>query len=169
MIRKAIRRATVLLAVLGIPAMIVVAPLPASAALTSGSMCEYYGLFCINTANFSLYTSATESLTQARTIKSEAYYSTGTYRLIFNGDTSDCLGATNDGTKAEIKPCSGSDVYWIRTTDPGGTNGAAFWENTGATNTIGTKMYLTGIECNGCQYMLKVKGYNGGYQSFIFR
>jgi hypothetical protein len=60
MISQAIRAATLLLATLAIPAAVLVAPLSASAA-TSGSMCETYGAYCLNTANFNLYTPVTES------------------------------------------------------------------------------------------------------------
>jgi hypothetical protein len=166
MINTAVRRAAVLLATLAIPATLLVAPLPASAA-TSGSLCETNGAYCVNTANFSLYTPATESLTNARTIEAEPQIAPpGTDELVFKGDTSKCLGATNDGTKAEIKPCNGgSDIFWIEET----SGGSAYWENTGATSTIGTKMYLSGNENLGSQYVLAAKGKNGTYQLFEFR
>jgi hypothetical protein len=166
MINTAVRRAAVLLATLGIPAMLLAAPLPASAA-TSGSLCETNGLWCLNTANFSLYTPATESLTNARTIEAESQIApAGTWELVFKGDTSDCLGATNDGIKVEIKPCNGgSDIFWIEQT----SGGSAYWENTGATSTIGTKMYLSGNGSTGSPYVLAAKGKNGTYQLFEFR
>jgi hypothetical protein len=124
MINTAVRRAAVLLATLAIPAMLLVASLPASAA-TSGSLCETNGAYCVNTANFSLYTPATESLTNARTIEAEPQIAPpGTDELVFKGDTSKCLGAT----KAEIKPCNGgSDIFWIEET----SGGSAYWETLG--------------------------------------
>ena len=165
MMRRVIRHAAVLLTALGIPVLLMVAPLPASAAPSSGSLCETNGVFCLNTASFSLYTQATEALNNARTITAEpAVAPGGTYTLVFKGDPSDCLGATNDGARAEIKPCDGTDIYWIK--DVSGTS--AYWQNTGASTTIGTKVYLSGIGSSGSPYELAAKGKNGTYQLFDF-
>jgi hypothetical protein len=114
MISKAIRAATLLLPTLAIPATVLAAALPASAA-TSGSMREVSGgQYCLNTANFNPYTPVTESGSGARTINAVLQNKNQQiYLLEFKGDTSKCVAADNSGLHVEIKACNGSSgVYW---------------------------------------------------------
>jgi hypothetical protein len=155
--KKAIRAAAASFATLAAAAVGVLAvPLPASAQ-DSGSMCESNSNYCLNTANFNLYTSVTESKSGARTINALLQFDT-TYKLQFAGSPSKCVGVADSGIQVEIKPCSGNYVLWTWTQHGDGLE----WANGGST---GTTLYLTGTEC-GCQYTVKANNYRGGYQAF---
>ena len=162
MISKAIRAAVLSLTALAIPAAVLVAPLPASA-VTSGSMCEIYGAYCLNTANFSLYTPVTESLVGhgARTI--DAILQNGSsYLLEFNGAPGKCVAASNNLSEVVIKDCSSGDAIWIKSGNK--------WLNQAATTT-GTpqlNFYLTGLG-NGSQYAVATSSPGSGtFQQFDF-
>lgn len=165
MISKAIRVATILVATLGILVAILAAALPASAA-TSGSMCETNGNnYCLNTANFDLYTPVTESGSGARTINAVVQNaSQHTYLLQFNGDISKCVASDNNGYFVEVKACSGSNgVIWT-------SAGSGMWINNYATARDHYNVYLTGYNQAGNQYSIKpdVSG-DGYYQKFTFK
>lgn len=163
MISKAIRTATLLLATLAIPAAVLVAPLSASAA-TSGSMCETYGAYCLNTANFNLYTPVTESPYGhgARTI--DAVLQNGSsFLLEFNGDKSKCVALNNSESGVVIKACNGgSGVIWIKQGNK--------WLNqlASTTGTPQLNFYLTGLG-NGSQYVVGTSSPGSGtFQQFSF-
>ena len=165
MISRAIRIAAVLVATLAIPAAMLADALPASAA-PSGSMCETNGhQYCLNTANFVLYTPVTESGSGARTINAVVQNaSQHTYLLEFNGDTSKCVASDNNGYFVEIKACSGSNgVIWTSTS-------SGMWINNYATARDNYNVYLTGYNQAGNQYSIKpdVPG-DGYYQKFTFK
>jgi hypothetical protein len=165
MLSKAIRTATVLLATLAVPAVVLAAPLPASA-VNSGSLCEANGpQFCLNTANFNPYTPVTESGSGARTIN--AVPSGSNYLLKFNGDTSKCVAGTNNHLAVVVKVCNGSDgVLWTRET----SNGSDMWVNNAASSGRGEFVYLSGLGSAGSQYALSAATTGSGLlQRFKFR
>jgi hypothetical protein len=161
MISKVIRAAALLVMTLAVPAVVVVAPLPASAA-TSGSMCEVYGhQYCLNTPNFNLYTPVTESGSGARTINA-VLQNGNTYKLEFNGDPSKCVASDNSGQYAEVKLCSATNgVNWTRQHFSDGDR----WANPYAGNQC-----LSGSDTPGGFYIFDGCGASGGaYQKFTFK
>ena len=165
MIGKAIRITTLLLATPAILAAVLAAPLPASAA-DSGSMCEAYGNYCLNTANFDLYTPVTESGSGARTITAVLQNSNQqTYLLQFKGATSKCVASDNSGMRVEIKACNGSNgVLWTRWS----SNGVDMWLNNYSTGLLNNAEYLSGINIAGTQYLLQTQGTYGSLERFYF-
>lgn len=166
MIRNVARAAIVLLTALVMPVAVVAAALPASAA-SSGALCEVSGhSYCINTANFNLYTPVTESGSGARTI--DAVLQSGanqTYLLVFHGDTSGCVAGSNNGTAVEVKACDGSTgVIWTLNAASSGD----LWINDAATRKFGVNIYLTGNNSAGTQYFLAGLGFRGANQKFKF-
>lgn len=161
MISKVIRTAALLLMTLTVPAAVLVAPLPASAA-TSGSMCEVYGgHYCLNTANFNLYTVVVESGSGARTI--DAVLQNGNiYKLEFNGAPSKCVASDNTGNYVEIKLCSDNNgLNWTRHEFSDGDE----WSNSYASNDC-----LTGTDTPGGYFIFAACGATGGaYQKFKFK
>ena len=167
MIRKGIRSATVLLAALAIPVLILAAPPPASAAGTQ--MCEAYGSYCLNTADFNLYTSVTESANNGRTISavltSDTYNNQRVYILQLDGGTNKWVASSNNNTDVVIKYCNGgSDLAAEWLDKPDGNYDR--WVSVAATMAFGSNMYLSGQEKPGSQYRLYGLGVSGAYQVF---
>jgi hypothetical protein len=164
MTSKAIRAAAVLLAALAIPAAVLVPALPASADII-GSMCETYGPYCLNTANFSPYTPVYESRNNARTIDAVLQnQSQRTYLLKFKNASSMCVASDNFGFKVEIKACSGSNgVIWTRVAG----NGFSGWiNNYAADHANGNGAYLTGPNDGSQYYLSGLMGGTGDLQVF---
>jgi hypothetical protein len=166
-IRKGVRSAMVLLAALVIPLVIVAAPPPASAAGTK--LCEAYGSYCLNTANFSQYTPVTESANNGRTISavrtSDTYNNQRVYILQFDGATSKCVASSNDNTDIVIKDCNGGNnlaAEWLDSPDGNYDR----WISVAATMAYGSNIYLSGQEKPGSQYRLFGLGVSGAYQVF---
>ena len=169
MSREALRTVTILLAALVIPAAILAAALPASAA--GSSMCESYGKYCLNTADFNLYTVVKEGIS-GRTINQVAQggsaYGAPTYLLQFNGATSKCVGSSNDIQTVEIKPCNGgTGIVWARVTV---SSNVYEWINVYAskTNSQGEILYLSGRGIQGDGYIMVPFGSYGLFQKFSF-
>jgi hypothetical protein len=167
MISKAIRAVMILLATLAIPAAVLVAPLPASAdtIVYSDPLCEVNGQqFCLNTANFNLYTSVYESGSGARTINAVRQNS-GYYLLQFKGATSKCVASDDAGTYVEVKACSGSNgVNWTLIT----TGDGFLWLNNYASGLGDGNKYLTGFNMAGGLYSVETYAIHGGDQRFEF-
>jgi hypothetical protein len=167
MIRKAIRTATVLLAALAIPAAVLAASPPANA-VNGNTMCETYGAYCLNTADFSLYTPVTERLAGGRYITAVlitniTFEGRPVFKLVFNGDTSKCVAAANNNSDVVIHSCEDANgVIWALRTN----NGSDMWINRQATGAFNQDMYLSGRNCGGCQYELYALGVSGAYQKF---
>jgi hypothetical protein len=169
MTRKAVRTVMIMLAALVIPAAILAVQLPASAA--TGQLCETYDNYCLNTADFNLYTVVKESV-NGRTISEDAqggrYSNYPTYLLRFNGDPSKCVGSSNDIQTVEIKPCNGgTGVVWARVTV---SNNVYQWINVYASqnNDQGQLLYLTGRGIQGNGFIMVPIGAHGLYQKFSF-
>lgn len=160
MISKATRAAALLLPTLVVPAAVLATALPAGAA-TSGSMCEVNGnQYCLNTANFSLYTPVTESGSGARTIT--VVPSGGSYKLQFKGDTSMCVAAANNGIDVEVKACNDDGVLW--------SQDGQMWVNNEFSSQRGENVYLSGQNKAGSQYLISAATTGSGLlQKFTFR
>jgi hypothetical protein len=169
MISKVIRAAAVLAATLVIPAAVLVAPLPASAdtIIYSAALCEVNGQgFCLNTANFNLYTSVYESGSGARTINAVQQSNNHNYYLLqFKGATSKCVASDNAGHYVEVKACSGSNgVVWTLIT----TGDGFLWLNNYASGLGDGNKYLTGFNMAGGLYSVETYAIHGGDQRFQF-
>ncbi len=169
MIGKALRTVAILLASLVLPGAILATELPASAA--GSSMCESYGKYCLNTANFSLYTVVKEGIS-GRTINQVplhgSAYGAPTYLLQFNGDTKRCVGSSNDIQRVEIKPCNGgTGIVWGRVKVKYNTYE---WINVYASkhNIQGQILYLSGRGTQGSTYDMVTIGAYGWFQKFSF-
>ena len=168
MISKAIRAAMVFLATLAIsaPALVLALPARADTITESGPLCEVHGQgFCLNTANFNLYTSVYES-NSARTINAVRQDNNhGYYLLQFKGDTSKCVASDNAGHYVEVKACSGSNgVLWTLITKTSGD----LWLNNYASGLGYGNRYLTGFNMAGNQYLVDNYGVTDGDQLFVF-
>jgi hypothetical protein len=172
-IRKAVRTVMIMLAALVIPAAILTVQLPAGAA--TGQLCETNNTnnYCLNTADFNLYTVVKEGGNgNGRTISEDAqggkYANYPTYLLRFNGDSSKCVGSSNDIQTVEIKPCNGgTGIVWARVTV---SNNVYQWINVYASknNDQGQYLYLTGRGIQGSGYIMVPVGSYGLYQKFSF-
>ena len=172
MIRKAVRTVTIMLAALVIPAAILAVQLPASAA--TGQLCETNNTnnYCLNTADFSLYTVVKEDRNNGRTISEDDQHGTylhfETYLLRFKGDPSKCVGSSNDIQTVEIKPCNGgTGVIWAKDVEG---NNVFRWINRYASenNTQGQTLYLTGRGMQGNGFIMVPISSFGLYQKFSF-
>ncbi|HEY7147081.1 MAG TPA: hypothetical protein VH637_22775 [Streptosporangiaceae bacterium] len=161
MIRRAIRATSVLLSTLAIPAAVLVAPLPVSAA-SGESICESFGnSYCLNSANFNSFTPIFEdNFNNARTIDFDGNL------LVLHGSAnqSQCVAATNNDDNVVVKPCSGSiGVGWtLKIVD-----GSDEWINNAATRNAGRNIFLAGRNCRGCQFALLPSGVSGALYKFF--
>jgi hypothetical protein len=168
MIRNITRAVMVLLATFVIPAAVLAGPLPASAA-GPAELCETFGIYCLNTANFNLYVPVTESSVSGRNIN--AVLQSGTFEghslflLQFNGDTSKCVAAADNNSGIVIHPCNGGyGTIWALKT----SSGSDMWISRVVSKAYGSDIYLSGHECMGCQYGLYGLGVSGAFQKFKF-
>ncbi len=160
MSRKFIRTALVLAATLTIPAVMFVAPLPASAA--NNHVCETNGSYCVGAPNLTLYAAVVETTT-GRDINIDSA-STGArdFYLKFSADTRLCVAAADNSSDVVIHSCNGgSGIIW-RLQDASSTEHClptCFFKN----RKVG--LYLAG-DNKGDQFQLKPHPLGGWYEKF---
>ncbi len=155
MSRKIIRAAMVLFAALAVPATVLAAPLPASAA--NDRLLESYGSYYVGAPDLSLYQPVMETSSGRYITLVDAMPDPQVdLKIRFNADTSMCVAGANNGTDVVIHPCDGNYVVWRLSSDAGGY----FFQNLH----FGT--YLAGAN-NGTQFQLKPQPSPGWYERFL--
>ena len=154
MIRNAIRATSVLFATLAVPAGILAASSPASAA--PSKLCETNGHhYCVGSASLSHFARVTERKPGRNIV---VIPQSGGVVLKFTAASNSCVAATNNKRFVTIKGCSGSlGIIWTQITT---SNGHLRYINRRA------GLYLAGRN-NGTRYVL-VPASSGAFKSFDF-
>jgi hypothetical protein len=154
LLRKPTHALIVLLGTLALPAAVLAAPLPASAA--GPHVCETNGNYCIGAPGLSNDAGVFETLA-GRDI-TLLFLGNAQYKLVVNAAPSECLAAANNGEDVVLHHCDGGlGTVWILHINP---NGHLQFQN----REFPTK-YLAGHN-NASQFQVKPLGLSGWFYNF---
>jgi hypothetical protein len=152
--RLPIRALMVLLAALAVPAAVLAAPLPASAA--GPHVCETSGNYCVGAPGLGVDAPVVETRS-GRNI-TFLFLGNAQYNLIIDAAPSECVAAANNGHDVVLHHCNGGlGTVWILHINP---NGHLQFES----REFPTK-YLAGHN-DGSQFQVKVLGLSGWFYNF---
>ena len=162
---RTMRRAVAMLAILAVPAVILAAPLPASAA-SSGRLCENSGSYCLGSSSVQANAIVVEKpLSGARSLtavlQSGTFQGHAEYKLRFNANTTLCV-AGDVFENVIIANCTATGTNWAQA----GTR----WINRAETISFGGgyDVYLAGLN-TGNDYFLKYLGQTGFFYQFSWK
>jgi len=130
---------------------------PPAGAISSVTICESNGAYCVGAPSLNLYAQVVETFS-GRQIATVGL-GNNNYEFAFQADPTKCVAGSNSGNTVVIHPCNGGiAIVWKVQVGPDGVS--CIFENQHFSG-----KYLSGDD-KGDQFQLKSKGANGWFQQF---